>query len=106
MSVSVVACPRNQPFRTTRFPSGTGLFFVWIVLVRKANECGQITLELDLKGAFDGMKAYLINEPTNDARRLFPCAVLGEARPQPLNFLHIEVGDVLGGYVRGRAAAR
>ena len=68
--LSVVSCPRNQPFRTARVPRGSGLFLVRIILVRKANERCEIALELDLKGVFDGMKAYLINEPTNDVRCL------------------------------------
>jgi len=42
VQVTWAARPRNQPFRTARIPSGSGLFSNRVILVREPNEGGQI----------------------------------------------------------------
>ena len=63
-------------------------------MVREANERGQVSHEFDLEGAINGMKADIVDETTNDARRPFAGVFLVEAIPKPLNLVNVITGDV------------
>ena len=57
----MAACPRNQPFRTTRIAKASGTF-VWVVFFGKAEQGREVADEFDLEFAIDRVQTDFIDK--------------------------------------------
>ena len=94
MQVTLVASPRNQPFRTARLPKGAGHFFVCFFLLSEDKQGGEITDQFYLQFAVDGMKTDLIDKAPEDFSGLFPGPVFVEGFAEAVDLGDVKIGNI------------